>query len=101
MGDSFDLTLTALPAPKNGAIAFQNVKISTAKDSYYVRRVRAALEQSFSKEFKIEVKDQARKLLEQADGSAYGRELAGFDLNGVRVTKDALVLIVDFKLVIK
>jgi hypothetical protein len=101
LGDSFDLTLTALPAPKDGAIALRNVKVTTVKDSYYIRRVRAALEQSFSKDFKIEVKDQARKILEQAGGSAYGRELSGFDLNGVHVVEGALVLAVEFKLVIK
>ena len=32
---------------------------------FYIRRVRAALTQSFSKDVKIEVKDQARKILEQ------------------------------------
>ena len=101
LGDSFDLTLTAAPASKDGAIVLQNVKVSTLRDSYYIRRVRAALEQSFSKEFKIEVKEQARKILEQSGNSAYGREMAGFDLNGVRVAKDALVLVVEFKLIVK
>src|SRR5205823_8977638 len=92
LGDSFDLTLTALPIPKNGAIAFQNVKVSTAKDSYYIRRVRSSLEQSFSKDFKVEVKEQARKLLEQPGSGSYGREMSGFDLNGVQVIEGALVL---------
>ena len=101
LGDSFDLTLTALPVPKDGAIALENVKVSTAKDSYYIRLVRAALEQSFHKEFKVEVREQARKLLEQAGSGAYGREMSGFDLNGVRVVANALVLVVEFKLVIK
>jgi uncharacterized protein YqiB (DUF1249 family) len=101
LGDSFDLTLTALPAPKDGAIALRDVKVTTVKDSYYIRRVRAALERSFSKEFKIEVKDQARRLLEQSGGGSYGREMTGFDLNGVHVIEGALVLAVEFKLVIK
>jgi len=101
LGDSFDLTLTALPEPKNGAIALRNVKVTTARDSYYIRKVRAGLEQSFSKEFKIEVKDQARKLLEQPGGGSYGREMSSFDLNGVHVIDGALVLAVEFKLVIK
>jgi hypothetical protein len=100
MGDSFDLNLTAVPVAKDGGIALQDVKVTTAKDSYYIRRVRAALEQAFQKDFKIEVKDQARKLLEQPS-ERYKQELSAFMLQGVRVTNEALVLVVDFKLVVK
>jgi hypothetical protein len=100
MGDSFDLNLTATPIAKGGAIALQNVKVATLRDSYYIRRVRLALEQGFQKEFKIEIRDQAKRLLEQPSAK-YTPELSGFNLQGVRVTKDALVLVVDFKLVIK
>jgi hypothetical protein len=102
LGDSFDLNLTALPVPRDGAIALLNVKVATLRDSYYIRRVRAALEQSFGRDFKIEVKEQARKLLEMPAANAnYRPELSGFALNGVRVTGDALVLAVDFRLVVK
>ena len=100
MGDSFDLNLTATPVAKDGGIALQDVKVSSTKDSYYIRRVRAALEQGFQKDFKIEVKDQARRLLEQP-AAKYAQELTSFTLQGVRVTNDALVLVVDFKLVVK
>jgi hypothetical protein len=51
---------------------------------------------------KIEVKDQARKILEQTrEGASYKAELASFDLNDVRITPDSLVLVVDFRLVVK
>jgi hypothetical protein len=100
VGDSFDLTLTATPFPRNGAIALRNISVTTVKDSYYIRRVRAAMAQSISKDFKIEVRDQARKLLEQS-GAAYQQELASFDLGEIRVTPEALVLVVDFRLVVK
>ena len=100
MGDSFDLDLTAIPVAKDGAIALQDVRVTSAKDSYYIRRVRAALAQGFQKEFRIEVKDQARRLLEQPS-EKYKQELSSFLLQGVRVTKDALVLVVDFKLVVR
>jgi hypothetical protein len=102
MGDSFDLTVMASPVARKGAIAMDNVQVSTVKDSYYIRRVRAALKDSFGKDFKIDVRDQAKKLLEQpAASSAYKQELADFDLSAVRVTQDALVLVVEFKLVVK
>lgn len=103
LGDSFDLTITATPVARNGAIAFQDANVSTAKDSYYIRRVRRALAQSFSKDFKVEVRDQAKRMLESSSppGSAYQPELSRFELNGVRVASDALVLEVEFKLVVK
>ena len=102
MGDSFDLTLTATPVPKDGAIALQDVKVTTVKDSYYIRQVRKSLEQSFKKDFKIEVKDHARRLLEQPSASSiYKQELSDFVLQGIRVTRDALVLAVEFRLIVK
>jgi hypothetical protein len=106
LGDSFDLTLIATPMVKNGALAFKEVNVSTPRDSFYIRRVRQALTSSFSREFKIEVRDQARRLLEKgsAESSAkplYQQELASFDLRDVHVEPDALVLVMDFRLVVK
>lgn len=102
LGDSFDFTLTAMPVPRNGAISLQDVAVTSTKDSYYIRRVRAALQQNFGKDFKIEVQDQAKRLLEQPrPGSSYQQELSGFSLNAVRVLPNALLLVVEFKLVVK
>ena len=101
LGDSFDLTIVAVPVVRSGAMGFKDVKVSTTKDSYYIRRVRGALMQSFAKDVKIEVKDQARKILEQTrEGASYKAELASFDLTEVRVTPDSLVLVVEFRLVV-
>ena len=106
LGDSFDFTLIASPVVRNGALALTKVNISTPRDSYYIRRVRQALVGSFSKTFKIEVRDQARRLVEQPPLAAdakplYQRELARFDLTDVRAQSDALVLVIDFRLVVK
>jgi hypothetical protein len=118
LGDSFDLTVTATPVPHNGAIILRDVKVTTPRDSYYIRKVRTALAQSISKDFKIEVHDQARRLLEppgeapspSGSGSVtdstlkdapYKQELAAFDLGEIHVTPDALVLVVEFRLVVK
>src|SRR5438132_3489393 len=104
LGDSFDFTLIAAPVVKNGALALTEVNVSTPRDSFYIRRVRQALTGSFSHDFKIEVRDQARRLLQQAPAPAdakplYQQELASFDLRDVRVEPDALVLVMDFRLV--
>jgi hypothetical protein len=103
MGDSFDLTITAVPVPRKGAIAFQDSQVTTLKDSYYIRRVRSAMMRTFNQDFKIDIRDQARRLLEQpaTTGSVYQQELKDLDLNAIRVTPDALVLVVDFKLIVK
>jgi hypothetical protein len=102
MGDSFDLTILASPVARKGVIAMDDVRVSTVKDSYYIRRVRAALTESFGKQFKIDIRDQAKRLLEQPGGnSSYQQELSDFDLSAVRVTPEALVLVVEFKLVVK
>ncbi len=91
---------------KNGALAFKDVAVSTPRDSFYIRRVREALTGSFAHDFKIEVRDQARRLVEQvpAQGAPkplHQEELASFDLRDVRVQPDAVVLVMDFRLVVK
>lgn len=102
LGDSFDLTITAVPFPRDGAILLREVKVSSPKDSYYIRHVRAALAQSIAKDFKIEIRDQARRILEQTrEGAAYKQELASLALNEIRITPEALVLVIDFRLVVK
>jgi hypothetical protein len=102
MGDSFDLTILASPVVRKGAIGMDNVQVTTVKDSYYIRRVREGVRQSFAKDFTIDVRDQARKLLEQPRPNAtYQQELDDFSLNAIHATGDALVLEVEFKLVVK
>lgn len=102
LGDSFDVTILAAPVARQGVIAMDNVKVTTVKDSYYIRRVRQALGETFGKDFKIDIRDQAKKLLEQtSENSKFNRKLDGFDLTEVRVAPDALVLVVEFKLVVK
>jgi hypothetical protein len=102
LGDSFDLTIQASPVARKGVIVMDDVQVTTVKDSYYIRRIRQALTDSFAKDFKIDIRDQAKALLEQPrDNSSFQRELSGFDLSDVHVTPDALVLVVEFKLVVK
>lgn len=102
MGDTFDLTIVARPVPRDGSIAFDELVVSTPRDSFYIRRVRDAVAQTFDREFRIDVRDQARRLLETpARNSAYQQELRDLKLSGIRVTPEALVLEVDFKLIVK
>jgi len=107
LGDSFDFTMNATPVVREGALALTNVSLSVPRDSYYIRRVRQALSASFARDFKIEVRDQARRLIEQpaaaagSDPPQFTRELTRFDITGVRAEPSGLVLVIDFSLVVK
>ncbi len=102
LGDSFDLTVWAKPVAQGSAITFDQLQVSTPRDSYYIKRVRSALVDTFHKNFRIDVTGQARRLLEAPRANAaYQQELKDLKLRDVRVTKDALVLDVDFKLIVK
>jgi hypothetical protein len=102
MGDSFDFTLLATPVARQGALGLDRIDLTTDRDSYYIRRVRGALTQSFQKDFKIDVREQARKLLEQGpENAAVKSELKDFELSGVSLTPDSVVLEVEFRLVVK
>ena len=103
LGDAFDVVITAVPVYKNGAIALQEVKVtSEGKSGYYIRRVCEAMQASLAKDFKYALEAEARKMLE--DGAAqpgYKREVRKFTAPDIRVTNDALVLQLDFELTVK
>ncbi len=102
VGDSFDFTMLATPVVRGGALGLDKVEVSTPRDSYYIRRVRRSLAASFGKDFKIDIRDQASKLLEQRrENSGVAQELKDFAVSGVRLTDDSMVLEVEFKLVVK
>ena len=96
LGDSFDLIITGLPVAREGAIGFDQLVVSTPRDSYYIRRVRSSLVETMNKDFRIDVRDQARALLE-----APQRELQDLRIISVRATPEALILEVDFRLIVK
>jgi hypothetical protein len=102
MGDAFELTILARPAVHNGAIAFEQFQVSTPRDSFYIRRVRAALVETLNKNFRIDILQQARKLIETPHATGpYQQEIRDLRLTGVRVAQEALVLAVDFKVIVK
>ena len=103
LGDAFDLVITAVPVYKNGAIALQEVKVtSDGKSGYYIRRVCEAMQASLAREFKYPLEGDALKLLEAPGAQpGYKREARKFAVPDIRVTNDALVLQVDFELTVK
>lgn len=103
LGDAFDLVITAVPVYKGGALALQEVKVtSEGKSGYYIRRVCEAMQASLARDFKYALEGDAQKLLEGAGAQpGYKREVHKFTVPDIRVTDDALVLQVDFELTVK
>ena len=102
LGDSFDLTITGVPVARNGSVSFDQLTVSTPRDSYYIRRVRTGLLQTMNKDFRIDVRDQARSLLEAPRVTGvYEQEIKDLRVTSVRATAEALILEVDFRLIVK
>ncbi len=103
MGDAFDLTITATPQYRNGNIVLRDVLVtSDAKNGFYIRRVCAAMAASLEHDFRYALAAAAQKALEDPGSQPqYKRELRNFTVPEIRVTNDALVLVVDFQLTVK
>jgi hypothetical protein len=100
LGDSFDVSITAIPYFHDGAIRFKDVVVESKKDGFYIRRVRAALTATLRSQFAYKVADDAKKILEEKRGN-YSQELSGFQVSDIRATGDALVLTLEFTLAVK
>jgi hypothetical protein len=102
VGDAFELTVTAKPIAKNGVIEFEQFVVSTPRDSFYIRRVRTALVETLNKNFRLDIMQQARKMIEtpQQNGN-FQQEIKDVSMSGVHVAPDALVLDVHFKVIVK
>jgi len=102
LGDSFNLTIAAAPVYQDGYLLLKHIEVASSRDSYYIRRVRRALAQSLAADFRYKVSDDAKRMLEQnQNGALYRQELVQFQVSQVRVTRQAVVLAVDFQLAVK
>ncbi len=103
LGDAFDFTMLATPYYRDGNIALRDVVVtSDGKTGYYIRRVCAAMTASLARDFRYSIAAEAQRSLEDPGSRPqYKRELHNFSVTEVRVTKDALVLVLDFRLTIK
>ena len=103
LGDAFTAAITAVPQYKDGNIGLGNVAaMSEDHTGYYVRRVCAALQSSLARDFRYPIGAAAKSALEEPGAQPnYPRELRNFRVTEIRVTNDALVLVVDFELTVK
>jgi hypothetical protein len=103
LGDAFDLTITATPHYRDGNLGMRDVTVtSDSKNGFYIRRVCEAMAASLVRDFRYPLDPVAQKMLEDPGSQpAYQRELKHFNVTEIRVTEDALVLVLDFQLTIR
>lgn len=102
LGDAFDLTLSGTPVFDHGALTFKDITVTTNKDSYYIRRVKKAMQQSLDRQIRYDVSAAAQRMLVIPKGTgSYSTELKDFQVPGVRVENDAVVLEIQFVLNVK
>jgi len=103
LGDAFDVVLAATPEFHDGNVELTKIAAtSDGKTGYYIRRVCTALSASLGKEFRYPLSSQFQKALEDPSiQRTYPRQLKNFKVPEIRVTDEALVLVVDFELTVK
>ena len=103
LGDAFTVVITATPIYQQGNVALAAVAAaSDGKTGFYIRRVCAALASSLARDFHYPLAAESQRALEDPGMQPdYKRELRQFRVPEIRVTSDALVLVVDFELTVK
>jgi hypothetical protein len=103
LGDAFELTIAATPQYRDGNIGLKDVAVvSDGKTGFYIRRVCAAIAASLARDFRYAVASETQKLLVDTGAlPGYQRELRNFSVPEIRVTGDALVLVIDFQLTVR
>ncbi len=103
MGDAFDLRILTAPYYEKGAIRLKDVKVETLdRETYYSRKVRETIMESLPSKFEYRVDEEASKILERKTaGVPYQQQLSGFQVSRIEVTSEALILTLEFTLVVK
>jgi hypothetical protein len=103
MGDAFEVVILASPQYKDGYVTLSGVTANSPnKSGYYIRRVCTALATSLGHDFKYPLAAEFQKALENPEIlGAYPRSLKDFRSTEIRVTAEALVLVIDFQVTVK
>lgn len=106
LGDVFELRIVAAPyfEKDKGLIRLKDVEVETVdRKTYYSKKVRDSITENLGKRFEYRVADEAKRILERkADPKEpYQQQLQSFQVSQIKVTPAALVLMLDFTLVVK
>lgn len=102
-GDAFDLNILATPYYQNGSIRLKDIHVDGGRpESFYSGKVREAVRDTLPKKFDYKAADEARKILQrEAAGKPFQHELKDFQISQIRVTPEAVILNLEFTLVVK
>jgi len=105
LGDSFVTVITAVPYYQDGMLRLRDVVVrNEGPEGFYARRVRTTLARELPRKFGYRMHEEAKRILEQpVDGgkAPYHQRLEQFQASEVRVTDEAVILVLDFVLVVK
>lgn len=103
LGDAFNAVISATPEFHDGNIVLTKVTAaSDGKTGIYIRRVCVALSSSLGRDFRYPISTQFQKALEDPTiQPAYPRQLRNFQVPAIRVSDDALILVLDFEITVK
>ncbi|MEO8025835.1 MAG: hypothetical protein ABI823_05160 [Bryobacteraceae bacterium] len=102
VGDSFDLTILAVPTFRDGRMGLKDVAVSSnGRDGLYIRRVCAAIRVSMARDFEYPLVAEAKKILEAKRDPLFDQVLRKFTVNGIWISTEAVVISYDLVLVIK
>ena len=103
LGDSFIAVITATPYYADGLLRLRDVTVrSEGADGFYIRRARAAMAEEIPKKFAYHLYDDAKRTLEEPrEKAVYRQQLERFNVVGIRVTNEAIVLVLDLVLTVK
>jgi hypothetical protein len=103
MGDSFDVRISASPSYTGGMLALRDVKVeSPGRDSFCIRRVRAAMSDSLAKNFQYSLARDAKRMFEeQRPGAVYRQQLQRFEVREIQVLADSILIVLDFRIAVR
>jgi hypothetical protein len=103
LGDAFGAVILATPQYHDGFVTLTGVSVSSGgKSGYYIRRVCTAMAASLGRDFRYPLASEFQQAIENPGIlPTYPRALKDFQVSEVRVTGDALILVIDFQITVK
>lgn len=103
LGDAFDLNIVATPYYQDGSIRLKDVRVDSMRpETFYANKVREAVRETLPKKFDYKASDEARRILQrETAGKPFQHQLKDFQISQIRVTPEAVILNVEFTLIVK
>ena len=103
-GDTFEMTVLSTPFYRDGSLRLRDVSARCEANSVYARAACLSVARSVERNFRHDLRASAQKMLDGAyidTAALYKPEIESFQVTGIRVTADALVLLLQVGLALK